>query len=137
MNAFVNLKPVLAPHMLESALPDWAEVLTRQQALQTHVWVDEWLAAVPQSTSAHADHSLAATGLEIAAHQQPVDTPVWQGEWLDWADNRTVAPTLAQRAAEAAMTHTVCPFVQAKTQPLADERNSAARRRKPLADIAA
>jgi len=137
MNAFVNLKPVLDTNTLDSALPDWPDVLAGQQALQTHVWVDEWLAAVPHPTVAHADHSLAATGLEIAAHQQPVDTPVWQGEWLDWADNRTVAPTLAQRAAEAAMTHTVCPFVQAKTQPLANERNSAARRRKPLADIAA
>jgi hypothetical protein len=137
MNAFVNLKPVLDTNTLDSALPDWPDVLARQQALQTHVWVDEWLAAVPHPTVAHADHSLAATGLAIAAHQQPVDTPVWQTEWLEWADSRVAVPTQSKSAVETATTHTVFPFVHAQSLPMPHGHKNAVRPQPQLVNIAA
>jgi hypothetical protein len=83
MNAIVNLKQIHDQTMSESVLPEWPEILERQQALETPVWVAEWLAAAHVSTRLETEDTVVETWLEIAARQQPLDTPTWQTEWLD------------------------------------------------------
>jgi len=131
MNAIVNLKQAYEQKMSESVLPEWPEILERQQALETPVWVEEWLAAAHVSTRLEAENTEVETWLEIAARQHPLDTPIWQTQWLDWSDNRVVAKPVS----EAAPVHTVCNFYSAKNP--AKDRSSTTRPTKQLAGIAA
>jgi len=135
MNAFVNLKQIHEQKMSESVLLEWPEILERQQALETPVWVEEWLAAVHLSTRLEAEDIVGETWLEIAARQQALDTPTWQTEWLDWSDNRPVSTSLTKRVSEATPVHTVCNFYSAKN-PVKD-RSSTTRPNKQLASMAA
>jgi hypothetical protein len=131
MNAIVNLKQIHEQTMSDSVLPEWSEILERQQALETPVWVEEWLAAAHVSTRLAAETTEVETWLEIAARQQPLDTPIWQTEWLDWSDNRSVV----KPASAAKPVHTVCTFYSAKN-PVKD-RSSTTRPNKQLAGMAA
>lgn len=131
MNAIVNLKQIHEQTMNESVLPEWPEILERQQALETPVWVTEWLAAAHLSTRLEAEDTVVETWLEIAERQQPIDAPVWQTEWLDWSDNRA----LAKPVSEATTAHMVCNFYTAKN-PVKD-RSSTTRPTKQFAGMAA
>jgi len=134
MNAFVSLKQVQVRDMLESVLPEWPEILERQAALETPVWIEEWLDAA-HSQMAQQPESPLETWLEIAERQQPLDTPVWQTEWLDWADNRPASLSVAKSASEDSQIHTVCSFYSTK-HPVKD-RTGTARPTKQRAGIAA
>ena len=107
MNTISSLKQVQVRDMLDSA---WPEILERQAALETPVWIEEWLGAAHVQMQQELPASPVETWLEIAARQQLLDTPVWQTEWLNWADNRPVSSS----AADSGPTHTVCSFYSAK-----------------------
>ena len=132
MNAIVSLKQVQVRDMLDSA---WPEILERQAALETPVWIEEWLDAAHIQMQQELPASPVETWLEIAERQQPLDTPVWQTEWLAWADNLPVSSSAAQNAADSNSTHTVCNFYSAK-HPVKD-RTGAPRLNQQLAGIAA
>jgi hypothetical protein len=132
MNAIVSLKQVQVRDMLDSA---WPEILERQAALETPVWIEEWLDAGHIQMQQELPACPMETWLEIAERQQPLDTPVWQTQWLDWADNIPVALSETQNAADSNSAHTVCNFYSVK-HPVKD-RSGATRHKQQLAGIAA
>jgi hypothetical protein len=135
MSAIGSLKQVQVRDTLDSALPEWPEILERQAALETPVWIEEWLDAGHIQMQQELPESLVETWLEIAERQQPLEPPVWPTEWLDWADNRSASPAAAQNAADSSAAHTVCNFYSAK-HPVKD-RTGAPRLKQQLAGIAA
>lgn len=131
MNAIVNLKQIHEQKMSDSVLLEWPDILERQQALETPVWVEEWLVASHVSARLEADNTEVETWLEIAARQQPLDTPIWEAEWLDWSDNQSAAKPVS----EATLVHRVCNFYSAKNPVKASSGTT--RSSKQLAGIAA
>lgn len=88
MNAFLSLKQVQERNINGGFVPDWPDILQRQQALDSPVWVEEWLEAGPQPMSLETEELAVETWLEMAERQQPIDAPAWLAQWLDWSEIR-------------------------------------------------
>jgi hypothetical protein len=127
MNALYSLKQVQMRGMLEAELPEWPEILERQAALETPVWVNEWLDAGHIQMAQQMPETPLETWLDMAARQQPIETLTWQTEWLDWIDSSPVLPVLSKDAAKRPTLHRVHPFNRAKNPaPMVPSRASAA-----------
>ncbi len=97
MNELLDLKQAIDRNTNVLAMPEWSEVFERQQALETPVWVEEWLNQGPDPISLKMEDGTVDTWLNIAMRQQPVEAPAWETEWIDWAQSRPLSPSLVKK----------------------------------------
>lgn len=96
-------------------MPEWPEILERQQALETPVWVEEWLDAGKTPISLKREVDDIDTWPEVFMTQQTAEAPTWQAQWLDWIDSRPLPPTLARHESEPQPVAANRPSVQPPT----------------------
>ncbi|MDR3371062.1 hypothetical protein [Rhodoferax sp.] len=100
MNDFLCLARSNERESNQYVIPEWPEILERQQALETPVWVDEWLKAWPGPISLKQEEDDVDIWPDVFMNQQPAEAPAWQVQWLDWIDSRPLPSSLLKNEPE-------------------------------------